>query len=83
MVQGSYAKGVVPAHSYPYPGQYRIQILADTGFDNLRLGDVVSTITLLDQWAPQVRPAAVGDGFTGTDLNNMFVNQNFLLIACI
>ena len=37
-----YAKGVVPAHSYPYPGQYRIQILADTGFDNLRLGDVVS-----------------------------------------
>jgi hypothetical protein len=28
-----YEPGVTPSHTYPYPGQYRIQIEADDGFD--------------------------------------------------
>ena len=34
----AYEQGVTPSHTYPYPGQYRIQIEADDGFDAARLG---------------------------------------------
>jgi len=89
----TYNKGVVPAHSYPYPGQYRIQVsgnetwspagditgtLLSGGFDRVTLADVASSITLVDQWPPQFRTTAAGVGFTGTDLAYMFDNQTTL-----
>ncbi len=71
-----YEPGVTPSHTYPYPGQYRIQIEADDGFDAVRLADVISTIQRVDQWAPQHRVGATGDGFTGSDLYKMLATQN-------
>lgn len=74
-----YNKGVVPAHTYPYPGQYRIQINAEPGgFDQVTLGKdptPVDSITRLDAWPPQFRAGAAGDGFTGDDMVNMLGNQ--------
>ena len=64
----AYEKGVVPSHTYPYPGQYRIQIEADDGFDKVKPTKVNSTITRVDQWAPQHRVGATGSGFTGDDM---------------
>ncbi len=72
-----YEPGVTPSHTYPYPGQYRIQIEADDGFDGARLGDVTATITRVVQWAPQHRVGAAGDGFTGSDLIDMLNNQYY------
>ena len=71
----AYEQGVTPSHTYPYPGQYRIQIEADDGFDAVRLADVNSTITRVDQWAPQHRVGATGDGFTGDDLKSILTRQ--------
>ena len=70
-----YEQGVTPSHTYPYPGQYRIQIEADDGFDAVRLADVNNTIMRVDQWAPQHRVGAAGDGFTGEDMVNLLVSQ--------
>jgi hypothetical protein len=70
-----YEPGVTPSHAYPYPGQYRIQIEADDGFDAVRLADVNNSIQRVDQWAPQHRVGATGDGFTGDDLALMLANQ--------
>ena len=70
-----YEPGVTPSHTYPYPGQYRIQIEADDGFDDVRLADVGDTIYRVDQWAPQHRVGATGDGFTGDDLHKILVTQ--------
>jgi hypothetical protein len=64
----AYEQGVTPSHTYPYPGQYRIQIEADDGFDVVRLADIQSTITRVDQWAPQHRVGASGLGFNGDDM---------------
>ena len=90
----TYGKGVVPSHTYPYPGQYRIQIsgnetwdppgditgtLVSGGFDELTLaGSLVppAVITRVDQWAPQYRVDATGDGFTGSDLVRMLFLQS-------
>ena len=72
----AYEQGVTPSHTYPYPGQYRIQITADDGFDSVRLSDVFNTIYLVDQYAPQHRVGASGPGFTGDDLENMFNQQD-------
>jgi hypothetical protein len=71
----AYEQGVTPSHTYPYPGQYRIQIEADDGFDNVRLGDVRNTVQRVDQWAPQHRVGAAGDGFTGNEMNNLLSGQ--------
>jgi hypothetical protein len=71
----AYEQGVTPSHTYPYPGQYRIQIEADDGFDAVRLGDVTNSITRVDQWAPQHRVDAAGDGFTGSDLYKVLATQ--------
>ena len=71
----TYEQGVVPSHSYPYPGKYRIQIEADDGFDSVRLGDVDDTIVRVEQWAPQHRVGASGGGFTGDELNNILSRQ--------
>ena len=71
----SYAQGVIASHTYPYPGQYRIQIVADDGFDAARLGDVDRSIYRVDQWAPQYRVGATGDGFTGDGLSFMLNYQ--------
>ena len=72
----AYEQGVTASHTYPYPGQYRIQITADDGFDSVRLSDVFNTIYLVDQYAPQHRVGATGPGFTGDDLENMFNQQD-------
>ena len=73
----AYQQGVTPSHTYPYPGQYRIQIEADDGFDNVRLGDDISSvIRRVDQWASQHRVGATGDGFTGDDLYKILATQN-------
>ena len=71
----AYEKGVIPEHTYPYPGQYRIQIEADDGFDEVRIGDVDSTITRVDQWAPQGQIDASGSGFTDRQLADLLKNQ--------
>ncbi len=71
----AYEQGVTPSHTYPYPGQYRIQIEADDGFDAVRLGDVSNTITRVDQWAPQHRVGATGDGFANEDLYKILTTQ--------
>ena len=71
----AYEQGVTPSHTYPYPGQYRIQIEADDGFDDVKLSDVNDTITRIDQWAPQHRVGAAGDGFTGDDLYKILYYQ--------
>ena len=65
----------IPQHTYPYPGQYRIQITADDGFDRVTLGyDVDNVITRVDQWAPQHRVGA-SVGFTGTEMVRLLFNQ--------
>ena len=71
----AYGQGVTPSHTYPYPGQYRIQIEADDGFDAVRLGDATNSIYRVDQWAPQHRVGATGDGFTGSDLFKILATQ--------
>ena len=71
----AYEKGIVPSHTYPYPGRYRIQIEADDGFDSVRLGDERSTITIVDQWAPEYRTTASGPGFTGDSLSSLLKSQ--------
>lgn len=73
----TYTKGVTPSHTYPYPGQYRIQILADDGFDQVTLdgSDLPGTLMRVDQWAPQYREDATGPGFTGNDMVNLFKSQ--------
>ena len=76
----AYEQGVTPSHTYPYPGQYRIQIEADDGFDSVRLGDIDNSITLVDQWAPQHRVDASGPGFTGDDLVSILISQNAVSI---
>jgi hypothetical protein len=64
-----YEQGVLPQHTYPYPGQYRIQIVADDGLDSATLWNGgQDNITRVDQWAPQHRVGATGSGFTGDDL---------------
>ena len=83
-------KGVTLSHDYPYPGQYRIQIsgnetwnpagditgtLTSGGFDSVRLADVSNTITRVDQWAPQFRATASGNGFTGASMVKLLDNQ--------
>jgi len=72
-----YNKGVVPAHTYPYPGQYRIQINGQPGgFDQVTLGKgptPVNSITRVDQWPPQFRPG--GAGFTGDQMVALLSNQ--------
>ncbi len=73
-----YEQGVLPQHTYPYPGQYRIQIVADDGFDAVRLGDIADTIQRVDQWAPQFRDGASGSGFTGDQLYYMLSGQKAL-----
>ena len=50
-----YEQGVTPSHTYPYAGQYRIQVVADDGFDSVRLSDVNQTIIRVDQWSPEYR----------------------------
>jgi hypothetical protein len=72
--QDSYSKGVLPQHTYPYPGQYRIQITADDGLEAARLSDVSSTITKVDQWSPQFRVGQT-PGYTGGQFAYMLVNQ--------
>ena len=64
----AYEQGVIASHDYSNSGKYRIQIEADDGFDSARLADVDDTILRVDQWAPQHRPGAAGDGFAGADL---------------
>ena len=89
-----YNKGVTLSHDYPYPGQYRIQIsgnetwvpagditgtLTGGGFDDTRLGnDVDNAIIKVDQWAPQFRTTASGDGYTGADMIGFFKDQTTL-----
>lgn len=75
-----YEPGVTPSHTYPYPGQYRIQIEADDGFDAVRLGGSLypDIITRLDQWPPQFRVGASGPGFTGDQLYYILYNQKAL-----
>ncbi len=74
-----YEPGVTPSHTYPYPGQYRIQIEADDGFDSVRLADVDDAITRVDQWAPQHRVGAAGDGFTGDDMESLLRMQRYCI----
>ena len=76
----AYEQGVTPSHTYPYPGQYRIQIEADDGFDAVRLADVNNSIYRVDQWAPQHRVGAAGGGFTGDDLANLLTYQSTLKV---
>lgn len=71
----SYSQGVLAQHTYPYPGEYRIQIEADDGFDLGRLGDNTDTIKIIDQWAPQYRVGASGPGFTDDKMKNLLVGQ--------
>lgn len=71
-----YEQGVLPQHTYPYPGQYRIQIEADDGFDGMRLGDRNNSIMRVDQWPPAQRVGASGDGFTGTQFAYMLDIQS-------
>ncbi len=71
----AYEQGVTPSHTYPYPGQYRIQIEADDGFDAVRLGTGDRFINRVDQWAPQHRVNASGNGFTGDDMFRLLVSQ--------
>jgi hypothetical protein len=69
----------LPQHTYPYPGQYRIQIVSgDNLFDSVRLGDVADVITRVDQWAPQHRVGASGLGFTGDDMVQLLDYQSTL-----
>ena len=71
-------QGVTPSHTYPYPGQYRIQVVADDGFDDVRLGYSpvpTNSITRVDQWAPQHRVGTSGDGFTGGDMTFILTSQ--------
>lgn len=66
----------LPQHTYPYPGQYRIQIDAEPdGFEATRLSDISNTITRVDAWPPNKRVDATGDGFTGNELNEMLSAQ--------
>lgn len=74
----AYEQGVTPSHTYPYPGQYRIQIEADDGFDAVRLGDVTNIVTRVDQWAPQFRVGASGTGFTGEGIKLLLRYQGTL-----
>ena len=78
----AYEKGVIPEHTYPYPGQYRIQIEADDGFDQVTLysgsEEGYDRITRIDQWAPQHRVDASGSGFTGDDLDRLVASQTTL-----
>ena len=76
----AYEQGVTPSHTYPYPGQYRIQIEAADGFNAVRLGGSLypNIITRLDQWAPQFRVGASGPGFTGDQLSYILNNQKAL-----
>ncbi len=76
----AYEQGVTPSHTYPYPGQYRIQIEADDGFDQARLGGSLypNVITRLDQWPPQFRVDATGPGFTGDQFYYILNNQKAL-----
>ena len=73
----AYSQGVIPSHTYPYPGQYRIQIVADDGFDNVRLGNapVNNVITRVDQWAPQHRVGQT-PGFSGEDMVQLLAYQS-------
>jgi len=72
----AYEQGVTPSHTYPYPGQYRIQIEADDGFDAARLGGGISSVIRgVDQWAPQFRVGASGTGFTGEGINALLKSQ--------
>jgi len=74
----AYEQGVTPSHTYPYPGQYRIQIEADDGFDQVKLADIDNTISRVDQWAPQHRVGAGGDGFTGEEIAGILNMQSYL-----
>jgi len=74
-----YEQGVIPSHSYSYPGQYRIQIVADDGLDSVRLGDsLASVITRVDQWLPEYRENATGPGYTGDQIAYLFQGQKAL-----
>ena len=70
-----FQQGVIPSHTYPYPGQYRIQITSDAGFDDETLYSIKNTITRVDQWPIANRVDATGNGFTGDDLALMLYNQ--------
>lgn len=72
-----YEQGVIPDHTYPYPGQYRIKIKADDGLDKARPSNVPNTIYRVDNWAPQHRVNDPGPGFSGTQLNNFLENQYY------
>jgi len=68
--------GVVPSHEYPYPGQYRIQVFADGGYNVVTFGNNPNgSITRVDQWAPQHRVGAPGGGFTGDDAKKLLRAQ--------
>lgn len=72
-----YNKGVTPKHTYPYPGQYRIQITAASGLDSVQLGFSTNkrTITKLDQWLPPYRSGQT-PGYTGDDLVQILYYQS-------
>ena len=74
----TYEKGVTATHVYPYPGEYRIQVVADDGFDQPRLATNNDNITRVDQWAPQYRVGATGPGFTDDDMLRIVVSQSTL-----
>jgi hypothetical protein len=74
-----YEQGVTPSHSYPYPGQYRIQIVADDGLDATRIGlSDSNVITRVDQWHPEFRVNAAGPGYTGDQVENLLTGQKAL-----
>lgn len=70
-------KGILPQHTYPYPGLYRIQISAPELFDSILLSSAEKTISRVDSWAPQYQVGANGPGFTGDELNSILRDQYY------
>ena len=75
----SYAQDVTASHAFPYPGKYRVQVVADDGLDGLRVWTNDDQLYKVEAWHPDYRVDAPGVGFTGEQLKSLFRYQNLLV----
>ena len=76
--RNNYERGVDPTHTYPYPGVYRIQVIPNNEslLEGFSISDIDDSVRIVEQWAPQYRVGASGDGFTGNDLASLLDSQS-------